>query len=144
MDLKIKTIITEEGGRFAQLCDASTGIPLWSPALFITTLYRLTNRGFNTQIKVLESIKFLYLWAKRNEIDHEGDFLTGQFLDQEQIQSRYKDSCMNLKSHQNDFTSLDANNSHPPKKRAYRKHRPKKRVQKIKSNGPGTTTIKLL
>lgn len=58
----VRTIRFEDGERYSLLVNES-GLPIWSPTLFLTTQFRNAARAPNTTRSAAYAIRRLYLWA---------------------------------------------------------------------------------
>lgn len=84
---KVRTIKFDDGERYPILQHSGTGIPLFIPTLYITTMRRSANRAANTLQTDLRAIMQLYTWASIDGVDIEDRFAHGQFLSVEEIEA---------------------------------------------------------
>lgn len=83
---KLSRVVLGEGERLPILLDQS-GVPLWYPALFITTQVRNASKKPNTIFSMLSCIKSLLTWAERNGLSLEQRFGRREFLVESEIES---------------------------------------------------------
>jgi integrase len=89
MRFVVKSFIATTGERFSQLYDtrdADNGFPLFYPSAYTSRHLRL-GKSHNTQLDALHSLKKLYEWASKNGVDFSTLFLTGRFLQPQQVAS---------------------------------------------------------
>lgn len=113
------------------------------PTIYNTIYFRKTGKEYNTQVKSLESIGFLYVWAQNNSIDLEKSFLKCVFLSTEQIRSLCDHVEMNFLDYKKQFEKPRRSISLVENIKEYRKHSPQRKTVKIRRNKGETTAIKL-
>lgn len=83
---QIQLIVLSDGERLSMLVDG-TGMPIYFPALFITTQVRNAGRSANTISAYLSAIKRLYLWAHASGIDLERRLSTRAYFTDPELES---------------------------------------------------------
>jgi len=78
-NLRIKVLVMDGGERFPVLV-ASTGIPLFRPTVWSTTMRRAAHAASATLASDLVALKLLYRWADRERIPLEERMLCGCYL----------------------------------------------------------------
>lgn len=84
MKLSMRHISLSDGERYMLLVDES-GMPLYYPTLYITTVVRGGSRAANTIQNALGAIKALYAWQHYYQIDLESRFACGELLEAREI-----------------------------------------------------------
>jgi hypothetical protein len=90
MNLKLKTVMFEDGERFPVLVEKETNLPHYWATLFSTI--ELRRHTQNTAANVLRDIVHFLLWEKLKGRDLIEEFLQGQFLSHQDIIS-IRDHC---------------------------------------------------
>jgi len=83
---QVHLIVLDDGERLAMLVD-DTGMPIYFPALFITTQVRNAGRSANTISAYLSAIKRLYQWAHTSGVDLERRLSTRSYLTDPELES---------------------------------------------------------
>jgi hypothetical protein len=83
---EIRLVVLDDGERMSLLVDKS-GMPIYFPALFITTQVRNAGRSANTISAHLGAIKRLYAWAHVNGIDLEQRLSSRSYLTDPELES---------------------------------------------------------
>jgi integrase len=84
---KIQIVKFDDGERYPILLHSDTGMPLFMPTIYITTMRRSANRAFKSLEADLRAIMQLYTWASIEGVDIEEQFAQGQFFETSEIEA---------------------------------------------------------
>lgn len=83
--LRVHIVKFDDGERYPILLRTDTGMPLFMPTIYITSMRRSANCAAKTLEADLRSIMQLYIWASIEDVDIEKRFDQGQFLGTSEI-----------------------------------------------------------
>jgi len=85
--LQIRKITGANSERFPMLIDDATGMPLFYPTVYQTSIIRGKGDQEATMEANLRAIKFLYNWSEKTNIDIDARFKNGDFLRMHEVES---------------------------------------------------------